>query len=62
MDLPNRYDSAQGRYDSSFVTVTVTANGSTKSVTDFGEGRPIELWAIQQTLDSVTTSIQWREK
>ena len=59
LELPDRYYSAQARFDVPFTTLTVVAHGKTKAVTDYGEGRPIELWAIQQALDAVSKSIQW---
>jgi hypothetical protein len=36
--------------------------GKTKTVIDYGGGRPIELWAIQQAFDSVSKSITWTQK
>jgi hypothetical protein len=61
LDLPNRYEPSRGRFDVAFATVTVVANGKVKSVTDSQEGTPVELWAVQQALDSVSKSIQWTQ-
>ena len=62
LELPDRYESERAKQDTSFVTLTVVANGKTKAVTDFNEGRPVELWAIQQACDSVSKTIQWTQK
>jgi hypothetical protein len=42
--------------------LSVAAGGKTKTVIDYGVARPVELWAIQQVIDSVTKSIQWTQK
>jgi len=44
------------------VTLTVVVKGKTKAATDYGEGRPVDLWAIQQPFDSVSKTIQWTQK
>jgi hypothetical protein len=42
--------------------LSVAAGGKMKTVIDYGEGRPVELWAIQRALDSVSKSISWTQK
>jgi len=42
--------------------LSVAAGGKTKAVIDYGDGRPVELWAIQQALDSVSKNIEWTQK
>jgi hypothetical protein len=62
LDLPNRYECASCPADRSYVTLSVAAGGKTKTVIDYVEGRPVELWAIQQVLDSVSKNIKWTQK
>lgn len=62
VDLPNEYACRSCPADRAFATLTVVAGGTAKAVTDFNLERPVELWAIQQALDSVSTRIQWTEK
>jgi hypothetical protein len=45
-----------------YAVLSVTANGKTKTVVDYGQQRPVELWAIQQALDAVSKNIQWTQK
>lgn len=61
-DLPNEYACHSCPADRVSATVTVVAGGKAKTVTDFNMERPVELWAIQQALDSVSTRIQWTQK
>jgi hypothetical protein len=42
--------------------VTVVAGGKAKAVTDYQEGIPVELWASQQAIDSVSKSVQWTQE
>ena len=46
--------------------LSVAAGGKTKAVIDYqygyGDGRLVELWAIQQMLDSLSKSIKWTQK
>jgi len=62
LQLPDRYDCSSCPADRPYVILSVADSGKTKTVTDYGEGRPVELWAIQQALDSVSKSIQWTQK
>ena len=62
LDLPNEYDCRGCPADRPYVMVSVVAGGKTKTVVDSGLGRPVELWAIQQALDSVSGSIRWTQK
>ena len=60
MELP--YEYKQDGFDRPFVTVIVAAGGKAKAVTDYGDERPVELWAFQQAFDAVSKSIQWTQK
>ena len=64
LDLPNEYDCRSWKCpaDRPYVMLSVGAGGKTKTVIDYGEGRPVELWAIQQALDSVSKNIRWMQK
>jgi hypothetical protein len=62
LDLPNEYFCVSCPADRVFATVTVVAAGKAKAVTDYNLERPVELWAIQQALDSIATRIQWTQK
>ena len=62
LDLPNEYDCRSCPADRPYVKLSVAAGGKTKTVIDYGDGRPVELWAIQQALDSVSKNIQWTQK
>lgn len=55
----------QPQYDANSIdSATVTITASTKDgeivVSDYSEIGPIELWAIQQTIDNIRHEIQWR--
>lgn len=45
--------------DSATCIVTVRTKRGEKSVSDYGEVGPIELWAIQSAIDRVRESIHW---
>ena len=74
LQLPGRYDCrdcADGRCsscpaDRPYVILSVAAGGKTKTVIDYiygyGDVRLVELWAIQQALDSISKSIKWTQK
>jgi hypothetical protein len=64
LQLPDEYDCRSWKCpaDRPYVMVSVAAGGKTKTVIDYGEGRPVELWAIQQALDSVSKNIKWTQK
>jgi hypothetical protein len=62
LQLPDRYDCSSCPADGLYVTLSVAADGKTKSVTDHVVGTPPELWAIQQAFDSVSKSIKWTQK
>ena len=74
LQLPGRYDCsdcAAGRCsscpaDRPYVILSVAAGGKTKAVIDYvygsGDVRLVELWAIQQALDSLSKSIKWTQK
>jgi hypothetical protein len=62
LDLPNEYDCRGCPADRVYAVLSVTAGGKTKTVIDYGVVRPIELWAIQQVIESVSKGIQWTQK
>jgi hypothetical protein len=61
-DLPNEYACIGCPADRAYVVLSVVAAGKTKTVIDYGVERPVELWGIQQAIDSVSKSIQWTPK
>src|SRR5206468_3118620 len=42
-----------GWSDQQTITVTVTASGNSKTASEYGGVGPIELWGIQQAIDSI---------
>jgi hypothetical protein len=62
LDLPNEYACIGCPADRGYVVLSVVAAGKTKTVIDYGLERPVELWGIQQAIDSVSKSIQWTPK
>lgn len=48
--------------DSPTFIVTVATGQGTKAVSDYSGIEPIELWAVQQTIDAVSERIQWTRK
>ncbi|TAJ88620.1 hypothetical protein EPO44_15480 [bacterium] len=48
--------------DARTITVTATSNGKTKIVSEYGGVGPIELWGIQEAIDSVAQGINWTPK
>jgi hypothetical protein len=48
--------------DSPTFIVTVAGAGKTKTVSDYSGVGPIELWAVQQTIDALGQRIQWTRK
>ena len=62
LDLPNEYACRTCPADRIYVAVSVATGGKTKTVIDYGQQRPVELWAIQQAIDSVSRNIQWTQK
>ena len=51
-----------GWTDDRTFTVTTIAGGRTKQVVEYGGIGPIELWAIQQAIDSIAKNIDWSQK
>lgn len=47
--------------DAATVIVTATTGNEEFSVSDYSEIGPIELWAIQQTIDNIRHEILWRQ-
>lgn len=62
LDLPNEYHCFSCSPHRFYATLSVVAGGKTKTVIDYGEERPIELWAIQQAFDSVSKNVKWTQK
>lgn len=56
-DLKDRYQASWT--DDTTCIVTVSGGEKRKEVSDYGSVGPIELWAIQQIIDSVRESISW---
>ena len=62
-----RFDRMAPRYvagwtDSPTFIVTAVAGGTTIRVSDYSGIGPIELWAIQETIDSVAQRVRWTAK
>ena len=51
---------AEARF--SEISSQLESRAETKTVIDYGVERPVELWGIQQAIDSVSKSIQWTPK
>jgi hypothetical protein len=66
LQLPDRYYCSSCPVEPGYFMLSVAAGGKTKAVIDYqygyGDGRLVELWAIQQMLDSVSKSIKWTQK
>jgi hypothetical protein len=48
--------------DSSSAIVSVSGPGITKTVLDYGGVGPIELWGLQEAIDSAAKSIAWKRR
>jgi hypothetical protein len=59
LQLPDEYACRSCPADRIYIALSVAAGGKTKTVVDYGEGRPIELWAIQQAFDSLARTSAW---
>lgn len=62
-----RFDSLAPEYsapwtDAATFTVTAVSAGKTTRVSDYGGIGPIELWAIQESIDAITQRISWRRR
>ena len=68
LQLPDRYYCSSCPFDPGYFMLSVSAGGKPKAVIDYpyayadGDGRLVELWAIQQLLDSLSKSIKWTQK
>jgi hypothetical protein len=68
LQLRDRYYCSSCPFDPGYFMLSVAAGGKTKAVIDYpyayadGDGRLVELWAIQQLLDSLSKSINWTQK
>ena len=66
LQLPDRYYCTSCPVEPGYFMLSVAANGKTKAVIDYqyryGDGRLVELWAIQQLLESLSKSIKWTQK
>jgi hypothetical protein len=63
----SQFDTISDRYaanwtDARTITVTATAGGKTKVVSEYGGVGPSELWGIQQAIDSIAQIINWTPK
>ena len=58
--LSDRYAAAWT--DDRTFTVTATASGNTKTVSEYGGVGPIELWGIQEAIDSIAQGVNWTPK
>lgn len=58
--LPPRY--VAGWTDSPTFMVTAVSGSIAKSVSDYAGVGPIELWAVQEAIDSVAQRISWKPK
>ena len=67
LQLPDRYYCSSCPFEPGYFMLSVAAGGKTKAVIDYpygyasGDGRLVELWAIQQLLDSLSKSIKWTD-
>jgi len=52
--------SAMWTDDSTCIVTAIGTNG-TKAVSDYGAVGPVELWAIQQTIDNIRQEIEWKK-
>jgi Domain of unknown function (DUF6438) len=48
--------------DDSTCVVTIDSKDGRKSVSDYGQQGPIELWGLQQAIDAVKNEIHWKPK
>lgn len=46
--------------DDTTCTITITQGAARTEVEDYGSVSPIELWAIQEALDSIRQKIEWK--
>ena len=62
LQLPNRYWCSLCPIEPAYFMLSVAAGGKTKAVIDYqygyGDGRLVELWAIEQAFDSVSKRIK----
>jgi len=56
-NMSDRY--ASNWTDARTITVTATASGKTKVVSEYGGVGPSELWGIQQAIDSIAQGVNW---
>ena len=57
--LEPRYEPTVGWSASSGTVVTVTGPGINKTVLDINNAGPIELWGLQEAIDSIAKSVVW---
>jgi hypothetical protein len=60
--MENHYPIGQAISDASSATLTVSGRGNSKSVSVTAGLGPVELWAIQEAIDSAAKSINWKRK
>jgi len=61
----NRFNELQDKYradplENKVCLVTVSTGKGKKTVTDYGTIGPIELWAVEQVIDGIRESIDWK--
>ncbi len=66
LQLSDQYYCSSCPIEPGYFVLSVAAGGTTKAVIDYqygyGDGRLVELWAIQQLLDSFSKSMKWTQK
>lgn len=49
-------------HDQPNVLTTVVLEDGTKSVSNYGEAGPVEIWAVERVIDSIVEDIYWEKK
>lgn len=49
-------------HDQPNVLTTVVFEDSTKSVSNYGEAGPVEIWAVERVIDSIVEDIYWEKE
>ena len=62
LDLPNEYACIGCPADRGYVVLSVDAGGENEDGRRLRRGKSVELWGIQQAIDSLFKSIQWTPK
>lgn len=59
-NLENEYNAPFTDLDTTIVTVT--QDGKAKAVRDYGSAAPVELWGVEQLIDSLSEKIVWKKE